>query len=700
MKKKRLAIVAKDRVVERFTYSYLRDIFGDAVEMRTFSIEDLKEPVTDCDVAVTSHTYFAPEVERLFPNAQVIPGHKMLSGRNLEQVLNLPAGKRVLVINTPRSLSVEVIRNLEELGIRHLTYVPLDQDVDEDSELYQGIDTAISPGMGHLVPPNISHIIDIGQRIFRPITFISLWRALELPDDYVEVYMAKYVEVLFQSAQKLASSLSYIETYLAEVETTLNEIDDGIIRADKAGNITGINRSAENMLGFSREKWIGKPVKSVFQRIGLSQERVEAESKLNKNVIFHYKKKTVACKRIHLDVRSNDSIFSFKEASKIVELESEIRHKLNEKGFVAKYNFEDIWGGDANLRKIKQKAETFAKTEQTILLTGESGVGKELFAQAIHLNSGRKNGPFLAVNFAAIPDSLIESELLGYSSGAFTGARREGKAGYFEKAHNGTLFLDEIGDIKMSAQVTLLRVLQEKEVIRVGGDRVIPVSVRIIAATNKDLAQLVEEGTFRRDLYYRINALPIEVPPLRSRKQDILPILNKRIYRNFGVEKTIPADIRRILTAYTWPGNVRELFNVADYIYYSSMERSVVELSDIPEYILSHHEKTKASRLPIADTESTENLFIRYGADAQCLTVLRAFISLQGEGLGRNRLLSEIQRYEPHMSEHRLKKILAELRDKGYIQTGTTKQGSSITPEGIAYYRSKAEEAQGAQTAS
>jgi len=224
--------------------------------------------------------------------------------------------------------------------------------------------------------------------------------------------------------------------------------------------------------------------------------------------------------------------------------------------------------GDGNMRDVVEKARNFATTDSTILIRGESGCGKELFAQGIHRASQRSGDPFVAVNCAALPDDLLESELFGYEEGAFTGARKGGKPGLFELAHGGTIFLDEIGSITLNLQARLLRVLQGREVMRIGGDSIIPVNVRCIVATNENLQNAIKEGNFRLDLYFRINVLNLSIPPLRSRPDDI-PLLAEHFLREFRqrIHKPvprIPASMAQWMREYGWPGNVRELQNFCE----------------------------------------------------------------------------------------------------------------------------------------
>ncbi len=239
-------------------------------------------------------------------------------------------------------------------------------------------------------------------------------------------------------------------------------------------------------------------------------------------------------------------------------------------GMRAVYNFEDIIGESKEIKKVINYAKSISSSPSTVLIEGESGTGKELLAQSIHNYGDRRENSFIALNCGAIPKSLIESELFGYEDGAFTGARRGGHAGKFELANGGTLFLDEIGEMPLDMQVSLLRVLQEGYVTRVGGDKIIPVDVRIIAATNKDLKKEVEKGTFRQDLYYRLSVIPIKLPPIRERKGD-LPILIKYFFRikSIKLNKPMPhikEDIYHNMLQYNWQGNIRELENFIENI--------------------------------------------------------------------------------------------------------------------------------------
>ncbi|MDA8127038.1 MAG: sigma 54-interacting transcriptional regulator, partial [Deltaproteobacteria bacterium] len=270
----------------------------------------------------------------------------------------------------------------------------------------------------------------------------------------------------------------------------------------------------------------------------------------------------------HIPISVNDEIAGivslFKNTEKVIKDENEVRRNFA-KGLVAKFTIDDLIHGSSVMRDIVKKVRKYASSDSTILISGETGTGKEILAQSIHNMGKRVKGPFVSINCAALPDQLLENELFGHEEGAFTGARRGGKIGLFELAHTGTIFLDEIASTPPNVQANLLRVLQEKKVMRIGSDRLVPVDVRVLAASNKDLVEEVRCGRFRKDLFFRLNVLTINMPPLRERVEDLPLIadsLVKRISDRYGIDPiAIPDPCIRKLLRYPWPGNVRQLEN-------------------------------------------------------------------------------------------------------------------------------------------
>lgn len=349
-------------------------------------------------------------------------------------------------------------------------------------------------------------------------------------------------------------------------QSVLEFSPSGIIVTDDKLNIIFSNPAVEKIFQVSSSKSMGKSIKEIFPECEMQSVIDSKEPQLS--VINKVKDKDVVVNRIPLEI-NNDIIGSIAIVDKVSEIqktEQKIRISNNRKGFNAKNHYSDIIGSSTTIEDTIEEAKLYARSKSNIMITGETGTGKEIFAQSIHNYSFKYNGPFVAVNCAAIPGNLLESELFGYDEGAFTGTKTGGKAGFFEIAHNGTIFLDEIGELPLNLQSRLLRVIQEKEVVRVGGDRVIPVDIRIIAATNKNLFSKVPHE-FRMDLYYRLNVLELKIPPLRNRDNDVAEIFEHFLSKNKDLHRyktNIPIQTYDILKYYSWPGNVRELQNVAE----------------------------------------------------------------------------------------------------------------------------------------
>jgi PAS domain S-box-containing protein len=346
---------------------------------------------------------------------------------------------------------------------------------------------------------------------------------------------------------------------------------DAISVVDEKGRNILVNRAYTRLTGLPEEDVIGKPATVDIAEGESLHMKVLEERKavLGVTIKVGPKKKEVVAYAapIIVDGQLRGSVGVIHDVSEIRKLTDELNKvKQLVRQMSAKYTFDDLITESSSMKEAKRRAADVSRTPATVLLVGESGTGKELFAHAIHNASPRAKGPFIRVNCSAITDTLMESELFGYVDGAFTGAKKGGKKGFFEEASGGTLFLDEIGKMGLQVQAELLRVLQEKEITRVGDTRTIQVDVRIIVATNTDLESMVRAGTFRDDLYYRLNVVPITIPPLRDRKEDI-PVLARHLLRKFNQEygravKTISDEAVELLQLHAWPGNVRELENI------------------------------------------------------------------------------------------------------------------------------------------
>ena len=373
----------------------------------------------------------------------------------------------------------------------------------------------------------------------------------------------------FKSAQKILLARSSERKRTEEFRTIVNSLREGIICVNQEKNIQFVNSAAEIFLQQSQKELTGKRIDE-FKQHHLLQECLpfiddclKSGQKIIDKILkigpfwinFNFLPIIVKQKIIGAAITSQD-------VTQIQEMEIKIRNEVLTKKFIAKYHFNDILGESPQVFEAKRTAEEFASVDTTVLIFGESGTGKELFAQSIHNTSNRAHGPFVAINCAALPTNLLESELFGYVDGAFTGARHKGKQGLFEMAHRGTIFLDEISEMAPYGQSRLLRVLQERQVMRLGDDKYIPIDIRIIAATNKKLTKLVNEGVFRQDLFYRLKVLTVTIPPLRQRTGDIL-YLTQHFLQHYTVKHQRPHELDRsatvLLENYNWPGNIREL---------------------------------------------------------------------------------------------------------------------------------------------
>ena len=375
------------------------------------------------------------------------------------------------------------------------------------------------------------------------------------------------IETSLEEAYKLLEVRRIQAQKTEQFKAILDNINHGVIAVDKAGIITTFNKAAGRITGIERSHAEGKRVKKVLPQDTTQAVIRSGRSQLGE--LLQIGRTMVLTNKVPVKVGDEISgaVETLEDVTKIREYENIIRVKMAEKGHIAHFTFGDIIGDSPLFTKIIKLAKKFAEVDSTILIEGESGTGKEVFAQAIHSASRRRKGPFVAVNCGAIPDSILESELFGYQAGAFTGARRQGKDGLFTQAHTGTIFLDEISETSQNFQTTLLRVIQEMEVRPLGSDKVIPIDIRIIAATNRRLKQEVDLGSFRSDLYYRLNILNLNIPTLRYRKKDIPHFVRHFIGHNsakLGKRISISQEAMTALKNDPWLGNIRELQNAIE----------------------------------------------------------------------------------------------------------------------------------------
>lgn len=411
-----------------------------------------------------------------------------------------------------------------------------------------------------------------------------------------------YMEFIVHMADLLAGKASeqkILQDYILtsrQLEVVMDTLKYGVVAVDREGKISCFNRAAEKILGVSSQQVMGCSLDGFLPGSPMLETLVKGKEIVEKPVIYKVKnkKKMLLCSSRPIEnegeiIGAVESFRDYNEAQKLA-------YRLTGNDYI--YTFDDIIGSSELMQEVKRKAERVAQSLSTVLIEGESGTGKELFARAIHAASSLAKGSFIPINCSAIPDSLLESELFGYERGAFTGAREGGKPGKFELADGGTLFLDEIGDMPLYLQAKLLRVLQDRMIERLGGTRPIPVNVRIIAATNRNLAVMVENGEFRKDLYYRLNVVPLYIPPLRERREDIEVLLTRYLNKyNEIMGKEIDgyaSDVYKFLLEYDWPGNVRELENAVECAV-NLAEGKKIEMEHLPVRIRDYRKNNGAA---------------------------------------------------------------------------------------------------------
>lgn len=457
---------------------------------------------------------------------------------------------------------------------------------------------------------------------------------------------------LLQTSQELKT----VKTLKRTLETALDHAYDGIVMTDEKKNIQMVSPPLLELFNLQLEAVLYHPVAKVLPELQLDNvyqsETAEVSEFLEINGIKYI---------VHrIPIQENGRIIGaigkvvFRQLNEVSELFKKLQKAENKASFYhqqfqksesARFTWDHLLTVDPYMEKLKKSAAKAAKGRSTILIRGESGTGKELFAQAIHNSSARNTGKFIVVNCAAIPEDLLESEFFGYDEGAFTGARQKGKLGKFDLANGGTLFLDEVGDMSLSLQAKLLRVLQEREFYRVGGTVRIQVDVRIIAATNRNLEEMVQEGLFREDLYYRLNVISLNVPPLRDRLYDTDHLIGRfmiELNQILGTSITgIEDRARGAMLDYAWPGNVRELRNVMERAM-TFAENGKIRLEDLPDYLVKQ----------VSVVEPSLNVSLVENAELEAIK--KALVQVQGNkvkaarllGISRSGLYEKIKKYK------------------------------------------------------
>lgn len=541
---KTIAIVAYEKTTAMPIKENLIEIFGNLVTIKWYFIVDGNISCIDADIVIfTSPTYYEMFQEHVKGNAAVVQMKRTITKEGYDKLKTLPSGTKAALYNVTLELALETISQINEAGIKNLKLIPA----------YNGlkgklpVDIAVTPGETRVVPNGYNEVIDIGNRKLDLSTIMDISSILGLDYEVMEQRVGEYADGIIPLSHGLQDLLYKKKEINNVLNVLLNIYNKAIVAFDSDGNIINCNKRAQRLYDFNH---MNNPdtfdVNNLLEKLYIKDVLI-SQKKRESQLIYVNKKDVIV---------NNYPIFQSNEFTGVVSIGEEfyevednhqrIRKKIIQNSNRAKYSFEDIHGESFLIKKTIGLAKKIATGDSSIVIQGETGTGKELFAQAIHNYSRRKKHPFVAINCSALSAGLLEAELFGYEDGAFTGAKKGGSKGLFEAAHNGTLFLDEISELPIDFQSKLLRVIQEQEIRRVGSDKVISIDVRIICATNKDLSHMVMNNEFRKDLYYRLATFTMYLPDLCERREDI-PLLANIYAKELEPSKTIPDDVLSVL---------------------------------------------------------------------------------------------------------------------------------------------------------
>lgn len=687
MHKVAIITIAKEPKVQYL--KELQSMFGSVIEFEAHCLDEGLTKIENIDLAIISLPSIVSIAKNYIPqNVDIIYFNRTFIKGSLDKLKELPNNSKVMLVNNSSTAAVDAISLLFEMGITNMDMYPVYPGMEE----LPAIDIAVTPGQTFFVPDSVKTVIDIGWRVLDISTLMDVVIKLGINDPVIdrklEVYMEKLIPIS-HSIHRIHRESSKITN---ELNMTLDVMDDGVIILDGQNVISHYNKAVEGILNIDFEKVEirGKSIDDSELSEELKNEILNIDYVENSFIKFSKTEKSLIVTKRPVQLKDEvvGDIILLKDRTEIENLENQLRKEIKTKGYIAKHSFNNLVGRSPVFEACKNKALKMSKLVAPILLIGESGTGKEMFAQSIHNASERKNNPFLGINCATLSSNLIESELFGYEEGAFTGALRGGKKGLFELAHNGSLFLDEVGDLPMNTQVKLLRVLQEKEIMRLGGSKIIPVNVRIIAATNKNIIELIENNGFRRDLYYRLNVFTIKLPALRERKEDISDLIKDLISVHNKDHVTLDDALLEVLQSNKWDGNIRQLANVIEYMLY--MGGHVLTVRDLPVDFMGKVAYEDANDRMIKDHKKSEaishhdicSIKIHGFTNLENLIVEEILCVLNHSNIGRRKLYILLKVKFENISEYKIRLIMDVLRVQELIETRKGRKGTSISEKG------------------
>ena len=639
-----ITLIAGTYVTKINLLKQLKDLLFEDVIINGYSLDEIGENEINGDLIVFSSNYTFEKVKKRKISFQLknsIVAKRTINYNNIDILFNIKDRNEVIFVNDSRESTYEALTSLEEIGIKHIKFIPY---YPEKSGIIKKFKIAVTPGEVDKVPPFVEKIYDIGSRLIEMETLILILNKLDL--------------FSLNSSRISNNFLNKIVKLNEEKHRTMRKEKE---KRDSLFNI--IDTLDKNYIIFYKDELQEFSFENdIVKHIKLQIKYENSKKYLKQGEILEFLKDKNNFSKTAL---INNSRFILKKnifnKFTYISIYKEDMHL--ESNFKGKYFLNDIIGESEKIVSLKNKIEKLSKSEITVLLEGETGTGKELFASAIHNSSSRKNNPFIPINFSSLNETIIESELFGYEKGAFTGASPKGKKGFFELAQGGTIFLDEIGDISLKIQSRLLRVLEEKEIVRIGGEKIIPIDIRIIGATNKDIYQMCKENRFRKDLYYRLRSGYLRIPPLRERKEDIETIIEDFLVKNSYENYEISKKAMDFLKNYPWEGNVRELINTISYAILLS-DSNLITIDTLMENDFLK-DKIKCGK--------EKRIFNREEIKKDILNIIKDHC-IKEVSIGRTKIF-KILKNTYNISEYKVRKLIDELKEEGRVEQGKKSQG-------------------------
>ena len=664
---KTVAVFYISRAVGETFVTQIRRFFTDSISVVGYCLQDDLdfEPSEVLALLTGVHVERDRRIqEKIALGMDFLVARRVIDYTRIRDLLALPEGTEVLLVNDFESTARDSINHLLRIGLDHLVYHPYYPGV----EACPRLTIAVTPGESALVPAFVEQTIDIGIRHVDISTIVELIQRLDMMDQLGDFISSRHIREITRLLREIDEAGKRVSTMRDTLQIVADHAPNAILYTDLAGRVILGNQAMSQVLGMSPEAMVNQPATDLVPSLASMVEAQEANHILS----IGGQELVVQAKSVRQKGSLIGRIYTFESSHTIKTFEYELRRRARKTEHEARYTFSDIISASPQMDRLRGYARRLAQSDSTILIQGETGTGKELFAQAIHNASARRQGPFVPVNFAAFPMSLLESELFGYEEGAFTGARKGGRRGLFEEAHGGTIFLDEIGDAPLAFQVSLLRVLQERQVRPVGGQKLIPIDVRVIAATNKNLGTEMKQGSFREDLYYRLSVLPLKMPSLCQRREDI-PMLIEHFIRRFSHGRVLKADAIMSpdtlvqLLDYPWPGNIRQLMNAVEFLMNIREDFQLLQVEHLPDFL--------QDRKPGLKSGLIQDVL------GQDLVWVLGQLGSHGS-LGRRQLAERAGQERPHLTEGKIRGLLITAETLGLTLPGSGNRGPAITERG------------------